>query len=198
MTSRVVALPRPAAAPALRAAVLAAAVMSTATLRAVVMALDPRIAIAAGGMFGLILLAMAFAVGWRPSRPRLADLALGLAGGVVLLAVPMILQGGHLAIGTRPEPMVVWAALTVLVATGEEIVLRGVVMDAIDEASNPVTAIIVTSVLFGLMHVPVYGWAVVPVDIAAGIWLAGLRRVSGGVAAPAVAHVIADLATRWL
>jgi hypothetical protein len=30
------------------------------------------------------------------------------------------------------------------------------------------------------------------------VWLCGLRLASGGVAAPAVAHALADLATWWL
>ena len=55
-----------------------------------------------------------------------------------------------------------------------------------------------TSVVFALLHVPLYGWHVVPLDLGVGLWLAGLRLISGGVAAPAVAHVVADLATWWL
>jgi hypothetical protein len=48
------------------------------------------------------------------------------------------------------------------------------------------------------MHVPLYGWGVVPVDLAAGVWLAGLRLAGGGVGAPVVAHLLADLAGWWL
>ena len=51
---------------------------------------------------------------------------------------------------------------------------------------------------FALMHVPVYGWGVVPVDLAAGVLLAGLRYLTGGTAAPTMAHLLADLATWWL
>ena len=43
-----------------------------------------------------------------------------------------------------------------------------------------------------------YGWHVVPLDLAVGVWLAGLRLLSGGVAAPAMAHGLADIATWWL
>ena len=55
-----------------------------------------------------------------------------------------------------------------------------------------------TAVLFALMHVPLYGWHVVPLDLGVGLWLAGLRLATGGVAAPAIAHTVADLATWWL
>jgi len=56
----------------------------------------------------------------------------------------------------------------------------------------------VTSVAFALMHVPLYGWHVVPLDLGVGIWLGGLRLLGRGVAAPALAHVLADLVTWWL
>jgi membrane protease YdiL (CAAX protease family) len=61
-----------------------------------------------------------------------------------------------------------------------------------------VAAIVVTSVAFALMHVPLYGWHVVPLDLGVGIFLGGLRLASGGIAAPAVAHAVADIATWWL
>jgi len=61
-----------------------------------------------------------------------------------------------------------------------------------------IVAILGTSLLFALIHVPLYGWHVVPLDFGVGLWLAGLRLLSGGVAAPAIAHTIADLATYWL
>jgi hypothetical protein len=48
------------------------------------------------------------------------------------------------------------------------------------------------------MHVPLYGWGVVPLDFGVGFWFAGLRLTGGGVAAPTIAHVIADLSTWWL
>ncbi len=91
-----------------------------------------------------------------------------------------------------------WAAVTVLVASAEEIVLRGALFDALDVSHGTVAAVLVTSVVFALMHVPLYGWHVVPLDLGVGLWLAGLRIASGGIVAPAVAHAIADLATWWL
>jgi membrane protease YdiL (CAAX protease family) len=55
-----------------------------------------------------------------------------------------------------------------------------------------------TTLAFALMHVPMYGWHVVPLDLAVGFTLGGLRIATRGIAAPAVAHAIADLATWWL
>ena len=54
------------------------------------------------------------------------------------------------------------------------------------------------TVAFALLHVPLYGWHVVPLDLAVGLVFAGLRLATGSAAAPAVAHSVADLATWWL
>jgi membrane protease YdiL (CAAX protease family) len=155
-------------------------------------------AFAAGAIFGVAMLGLGFAAGWRPRTPRPAAVLIGAGGGLVLIAVPVLLHAARLGIGIRPEPMLLWVAITILVASGEEVVLRGVLLEGLERVIGPVSAVAVTSLLFGLMHVPLYGWMVVPMDVAAGVWLAGLRRLSGGVAAPVVAHVLADLATRWL
>ena len=91
-----------------------------------------------------------------------------------------------------------WAAVTILVASAEELVLRGALFDDLDGSLGTLGAVVVTSLVFALMHVPLYGWQVVPLDLGVGLWLAGLRLATGGIAAPAVAHSIADLATWWL
>ena len=88
--------------------------------------------------------------------------------------------------------------VTALVVTAEEVMLRGALLSALDEGAGPMVAVLASSLAFALMHVPLYGWGAVPTDLAAGIWLAGLRYLTGGVAAPAVAHYLADLATWWL
>jgi hypothetical protein len=59
-------------------------------------------------------------------------------------------------------------------------------------------AVVATSLVFALIHVPLYGWHVVPLDLGVGLLLGGLRLVTGGVTAPAAAHTIADVATWWL
>jgi membrane protease YdiL (CAAX protease family) len=94
----------------------------------------------------------------------------------------------------------------VLVAGAEELLLRGALFDRIVVAAGArgagrrgiVVAVVVTSTVFAVMHVPLYGWHVVPLDLGVGCCLAGLRIVTGGVAAPAAAHAVADLATWWL
>jgi membrane protease YdiL (CAAX protease family) len=155
--------------------------------------------IVVGVAFGVGLLVLGLAGGWRMGALRVASVPIGLAGGVVLIAVAAL---DRLAAAWPSMPLAVplapWALATVLVATGEELVLRGALFDAISQRQGAVAAIGATSVVFALMHVPLYGWQVVPLDLGVGVWLAGLRLLSGGIAAPAIAHTAADLATYWL
>ena len=85
-----------------------------------------------------------------------------------------------------------------MVVAGEEALLRGALFGALERFAGPVAAVAVTSLAFALMHVPLYGWQVIPLDLGVGVWLAGLRLATGGVAAPALAHGIADLSTWWI
>ena len=153
-------------------------------------------AFASGTAFGVVLLALAVGVGWRPGRLAPGSLAIGLLGGVVLVAIPRLFHLGLPAlIGMRPEPFVIWAAVTGLVSVAEEVLLRGALFDAVNRTAGGLAAIVVTSAAFALMHVPLYGWQIVPLDFGVGIWFAGLRLASGSVVAPAVAHLLADLST---
>jgi membrane protease YdiL (CAAX protease family) len=88
--------------------------------------------------------------------------------------------------------------VTILVAAGEEAILRGAMFAAVVRAAGGLAAVLVTTLAFALLHVPLYGWHVVPLDLAVGLVLGGLRVATGGVAAPAAAHAVADLATWWL
>lgn len=156
-------------------------------------------AFAAGAAFGAALVGMALVAGWRPARPGIGSLMAGLLGGLVLVALPRLadpLMPG--VIGMRPEPFAGWVLVTAFVVAGEEAILRGALFAAMDRSAGPVAAVAVTSLAFALMHVPLYGWQVVPLDLGVGVWLAGLRLATGGVAAPALAHGIADLSTWWI
>jgi len=46
--------------------------------------------------------------------------------------------------------------------------------------------------------VPLYGWHVLPLDLAVGVVLGGLRQATGTAAAPAITHVLADVAGWFL
>jgi membrane protease YdiL (CAAX protease family) len=156
-------------------------------------------ALSIGFAFGLALTALALVAGQRIGMPRPEALAIGTAGGAALVGLAVLAHFGAAGPSLAPAAAFLpWASVTILVATAEELVLRGVLFAAIRRRAGVTTAIALTSVVFALMHVPTYGWHVVPLDLGVGIWLGGLRLLGRGVAAPAVAHVLADLVTWWL
>jgi membrane protease YdiL (CAAX protease family) len=164
---------------------------------------DATVRGAAGGiviglLFGIGLLVVAVVGGWRPRRELRSSVAIGAIGGTVLIAFAIATRSDQLPWLAPAAAFVPWVVVTILVASAEEIVLRGALFDELDADVGTIAAIIVTSLAFALMHVPLYGWHVVPLDFGVGLWLAGLRLATGGVAAPAIAHAVADLATWWL
>lgn len=153
-----------------------------------------------GALFGLAFLVLARAGGMRVTVPAPSAWLIGLAGSVVLvvLAIGASSLAGQPLRAVPKTDFALWTLITIVVASAEELVLRGALFNALRESSGLVVAVVVTSAAFALMHVPLYGWHVVPLDLGVGVFLAGLRLASGSVAAPAVAHVVADLATWWL
>jgi membrane protease YdiL (CAAX protease family) len=101
-------------------------------------------------------------------------------------------------LGRPAAPFLSWAAVTVLVAAAEEALLRGVLFDGLERRGGLALAVVVTTAVFAVMHVPLYGWHVVPLDLAVGLVLAGLRLSTRTIVAPAAAHAVADLATWWI
>jgi membrane protease YdiL (CAAX protease family) len=134
----------------------------------------------------------------RAVAARLRPVVIGMAGAVVL-CVPAALR--HVLAGRDVLPLdgyLSWALIVTIVAVAEESLLRGSLFTVLERRHGTAAAITVTSVAFALLHAPVYGWAVVPLDLAVGVWLGALRTVAGSVIAPAVAHTAADLAGWWL
>ena len=85
-----------------------------------------------------------------------------------------------------------------VVATAEELFLRGALYDAVSNFAGTPAAAAVGAVCFAALHVPLYRWHVLPLDLAVGVVLGGLWQLSGTPAAPAVAHVSADMAGWFL
>jgi membrane protease YdiL (CAAX protease family) len=162
--------------------------------------LDP---LGLGAGFGAALLALAWRRPMRPKHQPTRNLVIGGVAGlglVALTSVGAVLAGSNLppGLGQPAAPFLPWAVVTLLVAGAEEALLRGRLFDATRHAGGTVAAISLTTVAFALMHVPLYGWHVVPLDLGVGLAFAGLRLVTRGIAAPAAAHAVADLATWWL
>jgi membrane protease YdiL (CAAX protease family) len=117
------------------------------------------------------------------------SLAAGLVVGAVLLAP---LAAGSIS-GRGLDGFWTWAALAALIATLEEIAIRGALYRRWSEEAGPVAAIVAGAVVFALIHLPRYGLNAMPLDAAVGLALGGLRALTGRVLPCAVAHTIADL-----
>ena len=157
--------------------------------------------VAAGAVFAVLLLgvvALADAGMLRRPGPWRRQAVPGALGAVVLCVVPLVV---HLRSGAPPLPaggFVGWAVVVSAVAVGEEALLRGVLWEALVAWRGEWVALGVSTVAFGLLHVPLYGWSVLVLDLVVGLLLGGLRMVSAGWGGPAVAHTLADLAGWWL
>jgi membrane protease YdiL (CAAX protease family) len=119
----------------------------------------------------------------------LGPLAVGLAGLVAVVAAAAV--GGP----PIPAPVPAWApAMNIFAAIGEEALFRRTAYGWL-ERFGPLVAVIATALLFALVHVPVYGTSVLPIDLGAGL-LFGWQRWAGGTwSAPAATHVVANLLT---
>jgi membrane protease YdiL (CAAX protease family) len=175
-----------------RVALLVAAFAVALALRVVLGGDDVARSVPAGLAFAVSLLAVSVAARTNVPVSRRAVL-IGLAG-VALVCAPVALES---LLTLRPlhgtAGFAGWAAAVTVVATAEEVFLRGTLYDAVAGVSGDLAAIVVGAVLFALLHVPLYGWHVVPLDLAVGLVLGGIRQSTGTSAAPAVTHVGADL-----
>lgn len=189
--------------PLLQAVLLCAGLASAIALRVAVAGEAAARSAPAAAAFGVALLGLAAAAGWRPGRPTWRAARWGAGGGLALLLVPVGLRvaaPSPLRLASAAAGFPEWVAVITLVAVAEETLLRGALIDAVlrSRRASPEAAVAVAAIAFALLHLPLYGWGALPLDLAAGVWLGGLRLAGGGVGAPAAAHAIADLATWWL
>jgi membrane protease YdiL (CAAX protease family) len=148
--------------------------------------------------FALCLAALCAASGVRLRVGFLRGAAAGTAGGVLLAGVALARLGLHVTASRPMTGFAGWLLVTALVAITEEALLRGVLFAHVTRLHGDRAAVLVTAVAFAVLHVPLYGWQVLPLDVAVGVVLGILRLVSGTWVAPAVAHVLADAAGWWL
>jgi Type II CAAX prenyl endopeptidase Rce1-like len=155
-------------------------------------------------------------VGWTTASVAALFAALLLAGLVVPVPldgallrserralpvwVPVLLIGAGIFVvarlagaGHRPAPLTMRiVGLNSLAAVAEEALLRRLAYGAL-LVGGTTWAVAGSALLFGLVHVTVYGWWALPIDLAAGLLLSWQRLASGTWAVPAATHVLADL-----
>jgi hypothetical protein len=111
---------------------------------------------------------------------------------VLLIGVAVFLVARLAGAGHRPGPLTMRiVGLNSLAAVAEEALFRRLAYGAL-MAGGAAWAVAGSALLFGLVHVTVYGWWALPIDLAAGLLLSWQRLVSGTWAVPAVTHVLAD------
>jgi membrane protease YdiL (CAAX protease family) len=151
----------------------------------------------AGLVFAAGLAALSFAAGTRGRLSRRA-VAVGAAGGLALCLPAVIVRLFHHPGGLGWTGYPAWALTIAIVATTEEYFFRGALFDNSGRWLGQTGAVLLPAAAFALMHVPFYGWRVLPLDLAVGVWLGALRLVARSWTAPAVAHTSADLVSWWL
>ena len=180
-----IALPVQLRAPAVRVSAL---VLGAALLRAALQPFGDGLSTA---VFALCLVGIA----WNWQQVKAFDrwgigssLIAGLCLGAVLTA-PLV--GGALS-GRPLQDFWQWGAIAALIASLEEIAIRGRLQQEWTQAGGPLAGIVLGAVVFALIHLPHYGAGAMPLDFAVGVALGGLRVLTGRVMPGAVAHVIAD------
>jgi membrane protease YdiL (CAAX protease family) len=173
-------------------------ILGAALLRALLLPLGDLLSTL---VFGGCLLGVAWVEGTAPTLPSpsgggelqssfgiLRSMVAALLVGAVLLAP---LTAGSLS-ARGLDGFWTWAALAALIATLEEIAIRGALFKRWSDEAGPVAAIVIGAVVFALIHLPRYGLGAMPLDAAVGLALGGLRALTGRVLPCAVAHTVAD------
>jgi len=192
MTAPVAALPRRSPAVAIGSAVVAVVGCSLLAARpALLSSSQPAIALAFA-FAGLLIVGVAVPLP-PPPPPVVAarsprHFAIACMLGAVAFAAGRALIGGH-----APTPVTLTAiAANTLAALAEEIWFRRLCYGLLAPA-GPVFAVVASSVLFAAVHVSTYGFAVLPLDLAAGALFGWQRAVTGSWTAPALTHVLANI-----
>jgi membrane protease YdiL (CAAX protease family) len=166
-----------------------AAGIATILLRTHLGALPPHgRSLALAALTGSILIvSVTVPVARDRSRARIAPWV-GLAVGVVGVIIAAIASG-------RPvrSPLVAWAVpLSVLAAVAEEALFRRVAYGWLARWGVPI-AVLGSATMFALIHIPLYGVAVFPVDLGAGLLLSWQRWATGTWTVPAATHAMANV-----
>lgn len=128
---------------------------------------------------------------WRPGATGRAGWAVSvgvLGAGVVAFGFGRAV----VAVPFRPWVLAVAITLNALAAVAEEAFFRRYLYGLVAGAHGTAAAVVVTAGAFALVHVTVWGWWVLPLDLAAGLVLSWQRAATGRWSVPAATHVFAN------
>jgi membrane protease YdiL (CAAX protease family) len=136
-------------------------------------------------------------ISWRVVAAMVLTIVVSIAALLLWVAVlrPPLVDNVRLP----PAPLWLIAAGAVgwsmLNAVGEECVFRGMLLDALRTSMSSTTAVVVQAMAFGLIHFRGFpsGWVGVALAAVYGLMLGALRLRAGGMLAPVLTHVFADL-----
>ena len=132
-----------------------------------------------------------------PMRRLVPDTLKGLGIGLLFFMVVVLVMSvfGLCEVGSfgtdRPLAIVAAFFLFLVVGTGEEIIFRGILFRWIDEKWGFWTALAVSSLLFGLLHIFQPGatwWSSFAIAVEAGLFLGSAYKYSGTLWLPVGAH----------
>lgn len=134
----------------------------------------------------------------KPSKTRHSGTRNGAAGGTLSLAVlgvgtvAFVLGRAVVEVPVRPSGLAVAVGLNALAAVAEEAFFRRYLYGLVAERCGAAVAVAVTAGAFAVVHVTVWGWWVLPLDLAAGLVLSWQRAATGRWSVPAATHVLAN------
>ncbi len=105
------------------------------------------------------------------------------------------------AISAAPEKLIVWGAISLFVAVNEETLFRGLMLRGMMRSFKPMTAVIFSSLAFGLLHIlnlfeggdPVTIGAQIISAMGVGAVLAAVTLRSGSIVPGVVLHFLGDV-----
>jgi CAAX protease family protein len=174
------------------------------------------LSLALSGEAGLLLLAWGLSVWLQVSplsllRPTGASVLWGVAGTLPLLLALAWLLASSWAVVRRlvdlvteslspvlaPQSLPGLAGLALLAGVSEEILFRGVIQTALARSISPAIALLLTSLLFGLVHFASRAYALLAAIM--GLYLGALFLLADNLIAPILAHAGYDFAALlWL
>jgi membrane protease YdiL (CAAX protease family) len=127
---------------------------------------------------------------WGRARERASALR-----WTVVVAAGVAAFLSSLAMGTTfPAYFAAGPVVAVSVAAlAEEAFFRRFMYGWLERREGAPIAVAITAILFALIHLPIYGVAVMPLDLAAGALLGWQRWATGTWTAPLVTHLAANL-----